>query len=217
MSIATKCTCGHSLNGVCASSVKECNQLINMENKCPNCHSTNIRNDSIRNNNGIIGPGYKSWLVEEKYSCNDCGVYFKPVTDKDLNLVVMGHGKPDRAVTGPRWVKASCIEIKYAITYYAKWEDDKHLIKGTGWFQMSDGTFFWDKEGYVPIGVDERNGLLILDESTPAGMEEDAIALIKHIRENYKRRNVEWTDNFGIATLTDQGIYELFKQKTGRK
>lgn len=31
MSIATKCTCGHSLTGVCASSVKECNQLINME------------------------------------------------------------------------------------------------------------------------------------------------------------------------------------------
>lgn len=28
MSIATKCTCGHSLTGVCTSSVKECNQLI---------------------------------------------------------------------------------------------------------------------------------------------------------------------------------------------
>ncbi len=28
MSIATKCTCGHSLTGACTSSVKECNQLI---------------------------------------------------------------------------------------------------------------------------------------------------------------------------------------------
>lgn len=49
---------------------------------------------------------------------------------------------------------------------------------------------------------------------TPAAArEEDAVLLIKYIRENYKKRKDGWTDNFNIARLTDQGIYELFKQQ----
>jgi acyl-CoA-binding protein len=41
----------------------------------------------------------------------------------------------------------------------------------------------------------------------------EAIAIIEYLRENYKRRKDHWTDNFNIANLTDEGVYELFKQK----
>lgn len=50
-----------------------------MNNTCPACKSTNTQDASIRENNGIYGPGAASWVVEEKSLCNDCGVYFKPM------------------------------------------------------------------------------------------------------------------------------------------
>lgn len=46
---------------------------------CPVCKSENTEDASTRDNNGVIGPGYMSWIVEEKRLCNDCGVYFKPI------------------------------------------------------------------------------------------------------------------------------------------
>ena len=46
---------------------------------CPNCKSENVSDKSIRANNGILGSGFKSWIIKVQYCCNDCGVIFKPI------------------------------------------------------------------------------------------------------------------------------------------
>lgn len=48
--------------------------------QCPACKSTNKNHHEKRNDNGIIGPGYSSWIIEEYYVCKECGCMFK-----DLN------------------------------------------------------------------------------------------------------------------------------------
>lgn len=47
--------------------------------KCPNCASEDIRDISERADNGIIGPGYCSWIVREEYKCNFCNQTFQPI------------------------------------------------------------------------------------------------------------------------------------------
>lgn len=47
--------------------------------KCPCCKSTNKKHIVKSNDNGIFGPGYKSWVIEEYFTCLDCGVMFKDV------------------------------------------------------------------------------------------------------------------------------------------
>lgn len=138
-----------------------------MESKCPVCHSANIRNDSVRNDNGVIGPGYKSWVVEEKYSCNDCGVYFKPVTEKALNLAIAGHGKPERRgnATGPRWVKAVEFKHEVGMPYHAK--DSRS--KGAGHFN-SNGAFIWGD--CTVTHPKDQDDLYILDEQPAAGIKQ---------------------------------------------
>ena len=41
---------------------------------CPVCGSTNI--SQTRVNNGILGPGYHSWIISE--CCSNCGVMLSP-------------------------------------------------------------------------------------------------------------------------------------------
>jgi protein-arginine kinase activator protein McsA len=48
--------------------------------KCPSCKSTSKEFVQHRNDNGIIGPGYASWVTNEYYVCKKCGTMFK-----DLN------------------------------------------------------------------------------------------------------------------------------------
>jgi len=67
-----------------------------------------------------------------------------------------------------RWTKASEFEYKPRQTYFAKWEAGYPKgfgIKSTGFFQESDGTFFWHVQGFVPVGASEHKDLYILDES----------------------------------------------------
>lgn len=47
--------------------------------KCPNCASEDIRDISERADNGVIGPGYCSWIIREEYKCNFCNQTFQPV------------------------------------------------------------------------------------------------------------------------------------------
>ena len=47
-------------------------------NICPNCKSTNTRIYSVKTNNGILGPGFKSWNILVKHVCNECHTIFKP-------------------------------------------------------------------------------------------------------------------------------------------
>ena len=45
--------------------------------KCPSCKSKNKKYFERRDSNGIIGPGYRSWIVDAYYVCQDCGTMFK--------------------------------------------------------------------------------------------------------------------------------------------
>ena len=45
--------------------------------KCPSCQNTDKAHIVKRNDNGIFGPGYSSWVVDEYYVCNKCGTMFK--------------------------------------------------------------------------------------------------------------------------------------------
>jgi len=47
---------------------------------CPVCKSENIKHEENREDNGVCGPGYSSWIVDEYYVCKDCGVMFKDKT-----------------------------------------------------------------------------------------------------------------------------------------
>ena len=44
--------------------------------KCPACKSTNKHHHKKYQNNGIIGSGSASWIVEEYLVCLDCGIHF---------------------------------------------------------------------------------------------------------------------------------------------
>ena len=48
---------------------------------CPVCKSSNIKDISKYESNGILGPGYRSWQIDDVRECQDCGVHFKPVKD----------------------------------------------------------------------------------------------------------------------------------------
>ncbi len=44
--------------------------------ECPVCKSTDTFLYERRENNGILGPGYKTWVVESRWECNDCEAHF---------------------------------------------------------------------------------------------------------------------------------------------
>lgn len=45
--------------------------------KCPSCKSTSKQHVEKRNDNGIFGPGYSSWIIDEYFVCKKCGTMFK--------------------------------------------------------------------------------------------------------------------------------------------
>jgi len=50
--------------------------------KCPSCKSTSKEHIEKRDDNGIIGPGYSSWIIDEYYVCKKCGTMFKDLNKK---------------------------------------------------------------------------------------------------------------------------------------
>lgn len=104
------------------------------------------------------------------------------------------------------WIKATELkEIDYKATYFAKWPSGT-VIKSTGRFQESDGTFFWNESGYIPVSFKEREQLLILDETpspivplSPLGVEE----LAKERAVAYSHDGHKIID-FGFNSATDR-------------
>lgn len=47
---------------------------------CPACSSDDTYLYEKRENNGIIGPGFSSWVIESYWICDDCGIHFTPKT-----------------------------------------------------------------------------------------------------------------------------------------
>jgi uncharacterized protein YbaR (Trm112 family) len=44
--------------------------------KCPVCKSIEKAHYVKRKNNGIIGPGFNSWVKEEYLICQNCGIHY---------------------------------------------------------------------------------------------------------------------------------------------
>lgn len=52
------------------------------EISCPNCQSEEIEKKEFGNDNGIVGPGYKYYVILEFCVCKKCGVMFKDLNKK---------------------------------------------------------------------------------------------------------------------------------------
>ena len=48
--------------------------------ECPLCKSTDKIHHIKRNNNGIIGSGYSSWITDEYLICKSCGIHYSDIT-----------------------------------------------------------------------------------------------------------------------------------------
>ena len=48
--------------------------------ECPLCKSTDKIHHIKRNNNGIIGSGYSSWITDEYLICKSCGIHYSDTT-----------------------------------------------------------------------------------------------------------------------------------------
>jgi len=44
--------------------------------KCPSCKSDKKERFERREDNGIIGPGYSSWIIEAYWICKKCGTHW---------------------------------------------------------------------------------------------------------------------------------------------
>lgn len=49
--------------------------------ECPSCSSSEeeLSLKETRQNNGIIGSGFASWVVDSYYSCKNCGTRFDKI------------------------------------------------------------------------------------------------------------------------------------------
>lgn len=56
--------------------------LIKNIKPCPACESEDTYLHEKRENNGILGPGYSTWVVESYWVCDDCGIHFTPKKTK---------------------------------------------------------------------------------------------------------------------------------------
>jgi transposase-like protein len=48
--------------------------------KCPVCKSTDKILHIKSNNNGVMGPGFSSWITDEYLICKDCGIHYNDIS-----------------------------------------------------------------------------------------------------------------------------------------
>lgn len=61
-----------------AEKLKKKTLLIKNIKPCPACESEDTYLYERRENNGVMGPGYSSWVIESYWACDDCGIHFTP-------------------------------------------------------------------------------------------------------------------------------------------
>lgn len=57
--------------------IEEKERISNIE--CPVCKSKDKRHIVNTENNGVIGIGHASWVVDDYFVCQNCGVMFKDI------------------------------------------------------------------------------------------------------------------------------------------
>jgi len=48
--------------------------------ECPLCKSTDKIHNIKRDNNGIIGSGFSTWVTDEYLICKSCGIHYNDIT-----------------------------------------------------------------------------------------------------------------------------------------
>lgn len=95
-----------------------------------------------------------------------------------------------------KWTPANEFQWEPRTTYCAKWVSrDNNEVKATGWFQESDGTFFWKEQGLVPVPKKDHDKFLILDETEQASPDAKTLiealeSLLKHAKECQTMYNI---------------------------
>ena len=51
---------------------------------CPCCNSKKKQHVVKSKNNGVIGPGFHSWVTDDYYVCLDCGVHYSDSNKSDI-------------------------------------------------------------------------------------------------------------------------------------
>ena len=60
------------------------NEEIRINNiQCPLCKSTDKHHYIKRDSNGVMGPGFSSWITEEYLICKGCGVHYSDLKKYD--------------------------------------------------------------------------------------------------------------------------------------
>jgi C4-type Zn-finger protein len=47
--------------------------------ECPLCKSKDKTHYCRRDNNGVLGPGFASWILEEYFICKECGIHYSDI------------------------------------------------------------------------------------------------------------------------------------------
>lgn len=56
--------------------------------ECPACKSKKKKYHCERNSNGIYGPGHHSFITNEYYICENCGVHYSDINKKEIKPIM---------------------------------------------------------------------------------------------------------------------------------
>jgi C4-type Zn-finger protein len=51
---------------------------------CPCCKSTDKQHFVQSENNGVMGSGYSSWVIQSYYVCMSCGIHYSDLSSKEI-------------------------------------------------------------------------------------------------------------------------------------
>lgn len=150
------------------------------------------------------------WYSENKaivsFSSDDNEAHFD--TNQIVKAFLAGHAHKEKGAGV--WVRASDFKYKPSVKYFAKWPLSN--INSIGWFQESDGTFFWSEPGYVPVGANEHKDLLILDESPS----QDVQVLVDSFNEYIKLLEDECSELAAVSFARSNG-WKSTRYEAGKK
>lgn len=91
---------------------------------CPVCGSLSIKHIERRDNNGVLGPGYRSWIIESYNSCQECGVRFDELNDEQKIDKQKAFNKWKLEIGNTKDIAIAFAEYvakRYTLSRYSEW------------------------------------------------------------------------------------------------
>lgn len=133
---------------------------------CPACKSNETEPKELRSNNGILGPGYASWVDNQWMSCKRCGVRFDPVEDEYdvIHEKLIAAGARLMGSKGENQQCFDCSPMSYSkCVEFLKGEN---FTKYPNYDSTKIDRHMWYKENSdISVDFDEKAGFMILRRS----------------------------------------------------